>query len=358
MTVSNATATASTLEALAGIGHNQPPVAKYTATTTDAESLKVALGKALLGIEGGARTLESKSLPYTVGAADWLMMGGGSWVQTAAEWPADKPTPDKFPAYNPEPVRGTTAERRAAVEKFLEESGAKPGKDNSAYTRNSAAMAVKVAVMITDDSYPVYLGYKLKSPGKRPDGSRSNEYTKTYPGDGVACERHLVAPHRVAVPSIQSGRDWVPNENETIVPITFHKGAEIYGRLVKGQRGTKAKSTTAVNDTIGAAIAAAGPAGVLAGLTEVMTAKDFIPKPADFTAPLNLAHEIVTRLNSRYPDAFPADVLLALVNLKNEIEERIQTMPDGVTYRTIPSSGNGEGIALHFDKIVEQARAA
>lgn len=339
----DASAVAAALDgATPGIGHNQPP--KYMPTQTDPEKITAGLTNSLKELERASKSVESKGVPYLIHLCDYLVTGGGRWTG-----PAGNQT------YEPAPITGSASDRREACEKFLRDKGLMPVATNSVYTRNTVGAAIKIAVMVTDDKYPIWLGYKSSRPI---DGHQYFKPDAEFP-EGTHTERTVVTLHRILTPKIRAGRDFVPNTGESLVPATFAACVKIYGELVKGKkrdRDNKQNATAPVQGAMDAA-KAYGVEALFGAMTEVFGDKNFLPKPAEMTAPISFAREVISKLSHKYPGKIPAAELAALAELHAEIEERLKVDDTG-RYHVMNIDGNGDAEVLSWDEIVDRAQEA
>ena len=322
-----------------GIGHNHPP--KYIPTQTDPEKIVAGLSQSLKELERASKSVESKGVPYLIHLCDYLTTGGGKWIG-----PAGNQT------YEPAPIVGSASDRREACEKFLRDKNMMPVATNSVYTRNTVTAAIKIAVMVTDDKYPIWLGHKT---ARAIEGAHYFRSSDDFPAE-VNSERVVVTLHRILAPKIRAGRDFVPNTNETLVPASFAASSKIYGELVKGKKRDRTTGQNGSAPVQGAvdAVKAYGMEATVAAMTDVFSDKNFLPKPAEIVAPLSLAREVVSKLSLRYTGKMPAAELAALVELHAEIEEKIKVDDTG-RYHIMNVDGNGDAEVLSWDEIAERA---
>lgn len=335
---------ASTEEATPGIGHNNPPAPKYTPTQTDPEKITAGLTTALAKLESAAKSVESRGLPYLINLCDYLVSGGGRWTG-----------PSGNQTYEPAPVSGSASDRREACEKFLRDKGLMPIATNSVYTRNTVGFAIKIAVMVTDDKYPIWLGYKVSRPINGQTYFKSDE---DFP-KGITSERCVVTLHRILSPKIRAGRDFVENTNETIVPASFAAAGKIYGELVKGKKRDRdgAKNGSAPVQGALDATKAYGIEALFGAMEEVFADKNFLPKSTEIVAPIAFAREMVAKLSHKYPGKIPAAELAALAELHAEIEERLRVDDTG-RYHVMNIDGNGDAEVLAWEEIIDRASAS
>ncbi len=321
-----------------GIGHNRPP--KYLATQSDPEKITAGLTQALKQLEQAAKSVESKGVPYLVHLCDFLATGGGKWNGPAGNQ-----------KYEPAPITGSASDRREACEKFLRDKGLMPIATNSVYTRNTVGAAIKIAVMVTDEKYPIWLGRRTS---KAIEGQTYVKSTDDLP-EGTHSEACVVTLHRVLSPKIRAGRDFVPNTNETLVPASFAASAKIYAELVKGKKRERTENKNA--PTVAGALDATKAYGVEAmvgAMTETFGDKNFIPKPGEVVAAIKFATEVFSKVSLRHPGMIPAAELAAIAELQAEIETRLKADDTG-RYHVMNIDGNGDAAVLTWEEIVERA---